>query len=246
MDVELDPKSGAEKPLPPVWSTGIKEPDPRGITMLTCVVALLLGIHGLASIRARLDRGFAWSYALSDPAQHRIRQFLQIAITLAAVPALVLLKTRIEAGVAIRSVEYTAFNWVLQIVALILTIWPLGLFVGIWRWRGVAITKAVVAKFAAAILLEVAFVFVCNWWLWDLIAPPAATRPTERAFFFYRSGHLYRGSSPVMPVLLLGAALVLLPGEPLRTIHLLQASYPAVTRCRPGASLSGTRKRLAA
>jgi hypothetical protein len=210
MDVAIDQKSGEEKAFPPVWSVGIKEPDPRGITILTCILALLLGIHGLASMRARLDRGFAWSYALSDPAQHRIRQVLQIVITLSAVPALVLLKTRIEAGVAIRSVEYTVFNWILQIIAVLLTLRPLGLLVGLWQWPAAANKKGTAeVKFAAAILSEAGFVFACNWWLWDLIAPPAGIRPTERAFFFYRSGHLFCGCSPVLSVILLGGAVVL-------------------------------------
>ena len=49
----------------------------------------------------------------------------------------------------------------------------------------------------------------CNLWLWDVIAPSANKWPSERAFFFYRSGHLLSGSAPVLPVLLLGGALVM-------------------------------------
>jgi hypothetical protein len=209
MEVDID-KNGLEKPLPPVMSRGILEPDPLGVNVVTGIIALLLAFHGFACLRARLDRGFAWSYALSDSAHHRFRQILQIAITLSAVPALVLLKTRIEAGVAIRGVPYTAANWVLQIIALLLTIWPMAYLVGLRPWPTTLPEKILAGvRLVLGICMEGVFVFACNWWLWGLIAPPANKWPTERAFFFYRSGHLFSGNSPTLPILLLGGALVL-------------------------------------
>jgi hypothetical protein len=236
-------EDGHEKPLPPVVANGIIESDPLSITLATCILALLLLWHGLACVRARLDRGFAWGYALSDEDHVKRKLVLQAAIALAAIPALVLLKIPIEAGVAIRHWPYTVFNWGIQIVAVLLATWPMLLLFGVRPWPALDKTFRTEAKLcwekrkepeflkrAASLPWWAGFktlpwragckslgwflaagltLWVVNKWLWDLIAPGASEWPTERAFFFYRSGHLFCGSSPSLPLLLLGGALVL-------------------------------------
>jgi hypothetical protein len=217
-----------------VVAKGIRETDPLSITLATCVLALLMLWHGLACVHARLDRGFAWSYAISNE-DHVVRKLvLQSAISLTAIPALVLLKVPIESGVAIRTWHYTCMNWALQIVAALFATWPLLLLFGVRPWP--PLDETLVPKVGAWLknlmdlgflkgakrlpwwaglktllwlLVAAAFLLIINKWLWEVFAPRASQWPTERAFFFYRSGHLFCGSSPSLSLLLLGGALVL-------------------------------------
>lgn len=202
-------EDGHEIKLNTFETQGIHEPTPNGILIATCLVALLLAAHGLACFRARLDRTYAWAYALADEKHHGMRLRLQMALTLVAVPALVLLKTPTEAGIFIRGHYYTAFNWLLQCLAVLLACWPLAQLTVVSPWpKGRPVKIAPWIQFGWRILALLTLWFACNQWLWDAIAPSANKWPSERAFFFYRSGHLFSGSAPVLPVLLLGGAVV--------------------------------------
>lgn len=188
---------------------GIHESTPIGIVIAACLIALLLGAHGLACFHARLDRTYAWTYALADEKHHRLRLCLQMALALSAVPALVLLKTPNEAGIFIRDHSYTAFNWFVQFLAVLLACWPLAQWVGLWPWPAVCREKIEAwMEFGWRLMLVLVLWFACNRWLWDAIAPSMNKWPSERAFFFYRSGHLFGGSAPVLPLLLLAGAVV--------------------------------------
>ena len=188
---------------------GIVEPISRSLVVGVGIITFLLALHGLACFRARLDRAFAWSYALVDNAHHRLRLVLQCAITLSAVAALVLLNPPPQAGVMMHGKAYTAGVWGLQFVALVLTWKPLAQLSGVLPWpEGSARRRSPIILMTLLGLLELLFAVACNLWVWDLIAPAAENWPTERAFFFYRSAHLLCGSAPTLPVLLLGGALV--------------------------------------
>jgi hypothetical protein len=237
-------EDGHEVQLDAVKTTGIQELTPNSILIAACLIGFLLVAHGLACLRARLDRTYAWAYALADEKHHAMRLRLQMALTLAAVPALVFLKTPSEAGIYIRGPYYTDFNWALQAAAVLLACWPLAQLARPWPWRKGRLSKIEASATAAppisshigppissaspaypqaplpksqlrasmqfgwklAVLL--AFWFACNKWLWDAIAPSVDKWPSERAFFFYRSGHLFGGSAPVLPLLLLGCAVM--------------------------------------
>jgi hypothetical protein len=236
--------------------TGIQQAIPRSLPIVTALIALLLAWHAVACFRARLDRGFAWSYAFSDARHQPQRLLLQIAVMLIVVPSLVLLKTPIWGGVEIRDGWYTGLNWTLQVLAALLAVRPWLLLLAedsksadsklrrrknewkklLEKYREARRPKTEAAEEAAkpapfqaglgSLLREGAriwrdeiwrtavwlalmggYLWLCNGLLWWAIAPPASAWPTERAFFFYRSGHLFSGSSPALPLLLLGAAL---------------------------------------
>jgi hypothetical protein len=253
--------------------TGIQQPIPRSLPIVTALIALLLAWHAVACFRARLDRGFAWSYAFSDVRHQPQRLLLQIAVMLTVVPSLVLLKTPIWGGVEIRDGWYTSLNWTLQVLAVLLAVRPWLLLLAedsrsadsklrkrknewtelLEKYREAKLpqseetdkTKEAAPGEASAgsgakadkasgrptyglrrllregailwrdeiwrtllwLALMGGYLWLCNGLLWWAIAPPASAWPTERAFFFYRSGHLFSGSSPALPLLLLGAAL---------------------------------------
>ena len=202
-------EDGHEIKLSTYKTQGIHESTPNSILIAACLISLLLAAHGLACFRARLDRTYAWVYALADERHHRLRLRLQKALALAAIPALVLLKTPFETGIFIRGPRYTAFNWLLQSFAVLLACWPLAQLSGISPWPKASQKKFKAwIQFCLRLLMVLIFWFACNRWLWDAIAPSVNRWPSERAFFFYRSGHLFSGSSPVLPVLLLAGAVV--------------------------------------
>jgi hypothetical protein len=207
-------EDGHEIPLKAFETQGISESAPIGIIIAACLIAFLLAAHGLACIRARLDRTYAWAYALADEKHHGLRLRLQIVLALAAVPGLVLLKPPIEAGIVIPDPHvsgfyYIVFNWLLQIVAVLLACWPLAQLTGAAPWPKTRPEKMDASiQFGWRLLMLLVLWFACNRWLWDTLAPSVNKWPSERAFFFYRSAHLFSGSAPVLPVLLLAGAVV--------------------------------------
>jgi hypothetical protein len=179
------------------------EPVNLQMDLAAAVIALLLFYHGVACFRARIDRHFAWVYALADKDHHTPRLVLQAVLPLLAVPALVLLYPPADAGTLVSGV--IAFRWCLFLLLLAACFFSssalmrlsmpgkVGKRVFWWSTAGCTIVLA---------LLTWQF---SDWVLSYCIAPPQS-QPSTRGFFFLRNMHLLSGSSPALVLLLLLAA----------------------------------------
>jgi hypothetical protein len=243
---------------------GIREPNPRSITLFTFLFAVLLLVHGLACVRAWLDRGFAWSYALGHK-DHRGGRFgLQVAITLAVIPGLVLLKVPHSVNIHVNTLPYTLFNLGLQGLAVLLAMWHVLAYGTGDAWPGSLLehtpaidqhgnplckasartvaktwwreTRAAVVKERRFLALWLGMIGVgvvlCNTLLWSIIAPSAERWPTERIFFLYRSAHLFCGSAPTLPLLLLGGAFVVYLVSHFNRLIFHEDRFPMLPSCR--------------
>ena len=195
--------------LPKVTAVGVHEHAPRSAKVLMLIVALLLVWHGAACLYCRLDRDFAWSYALAEKAHMKARLALQTGLALLALPVLDLLDPISLPDMSVRSTEFLVIDLMLQVLALLVAAIPVYLWLGdgAWqlsreaqrkRWQGMAWRMAVGVALACGL----------HWLVWLLILPSATAMPTERAFFLYRSGYVFSGSSPALPLLLLLAAIM--------------------------------------
>ena len=213
-------------------SNGISEADSRSITLATCVIALLLLWHGFACIRARLDRGFAWSYASSDRAHFVRRLGLQACITLFAIPALVLLKIPKEAGIDITSPKTASINWTLQIFAALLATWPILQLAKALPWP-TCVDEMLRAGMKLLVWcgFVIGYIVLLNEFLWKVISPSSKSFPSEHTFFLYRSGHLFCGSSPTLPILLLGGALVVYMISAFERMVFYKPRIPTLPEC---------------
>ena len=70
---------------------GVSTDLPLQTKLLVAGIGVLLLWHAAACALARLDRRFAWSYALADAEHHKRRLALQILLSMLAVPALMVL-----------------------------------------------------------------------------------------------------------------------------------------------------------
>jgi len=201
------PEAGALN-LPPVSQQAVRAAAGIDVTtvipavkLAMAMIAVLLVWHGLAFWWARLDRQFAWTYALAEQEHFPCRLLLQALVSVSALPALSLLWIPWIAGL---SEQHGGFRWCLiglQALAVVLATWPaLRWFCGkvpslsceqvLWRTSGVLAGVAALA-------------WLVDNFLWRAFAPPEFT---ERLFFLYRNTQLLSGSSPALTLgLLLGA-----------------------------------------
>ena len=195
--------------LPAVTAVGVHEHAPRSAKVLMAIMGLLLLWHGAACLYCRLDRNFAWSYALAETDHLKWRLSLQIGLALLALPVFDLLDPLILPDMSVRTTEFIVMDVCLQGLALVVTAIPLYLWLGKGAWKLDAQKQrtrwiGMTWRLALGALLAVGL----HWLVWFLIAPPSSM-PTERAFFLYRSSYIFSGSSPALPLLLLLGALAI-------------------------------------
>jgi hypothetical protein len=171
------------------------------VKLVAALIAVLLAWHGAPCWRARLDRRFAWTYALAE-AEHRCyRLGLQALMSACAIPALGLLWIPSMPGLIIQHGTFRTCIVALQFGAALLATWPaLRWFCGSVPFRGRA---RPLLKAAGVMVGLAALIFVVDNYLWKLITP---LDYTERLFFLYRNSQLLCGSSPALTLGLLLAA----------------------------------------
>lgn len=183
---------------------GISAELPFQLKLLVGIIAGLLLCHALACGFSRLDRRFAWSYALADAAQRNHRLFVQVVLSFCAVPALWILCVPKAQGFALHSSSFTAVIIFFQLLAVSTAAWS------VLRWwaggHPKASTSARRATFLAALFALGVLALVADLCLWPLIEPSATS---ERALFLYRSVLATPGISPSLTLLLLGSGLAL-------------------------------------
>jgi hypothetical protein len=195
------------KPAQTILETnGIQEPLALPIKLVTAFIALLLFWHGAAILRSRIDRRFGWTYALADE-EHRVKRLcLQAAVSFAAIPALAVLWIPHSEHLDVQPITFQICLFGLQLIAILLVMWsPYNLLRGV---NGPAESECVtfVFKLIGVLVCLCLTTVAIDYFVWDLVAPSTQT-PTERIFFLYRSSMLLCGSSPVLTVLLMFAAI---------------------------------------
>ncbi len=195
--------------------------NPRGLVedtalpskIVATLIFLLLNLHGIATSLCSLHRPFAWSYALADRQQHRVRIALQALLPLLAIPAASLLFIPHLPDLSVQSSSFRLYLWIIQFFAVFVAcVGPYKFFRPWPSLQGTppsrsAWTRALIAVGSTA-AMGLLLILLCHLFGWTWIAPSKST-PSERIFFFYRSAHLLSGSSPALPLLLLVAALAL-------------------------------------
>ncbi len=171
------------------------------VKLAAALIGLLLVWHGAALFWARLDRRFAWTYALAEAEHRPYRLGLQALVSACAIPALGLLWLPRMEGLSAQHGAFRAILIALQVLAALLATWPaLRWFCGEVPHPG---RRRVLLKTLAVLVGLGALIFVADRWLWSWIAPGYYT---ERLFFLYRNTQLLCGSSPALTLgLLLGA-----------------------------------------
>jgi hypothetical protein len=171
--------------------------------VIAAAIALMILCHGTACVWARLDRRFAWIYALADEEYRTPRLLFQAALSFIAVPALGLLRIPASEGLV---VQPCAFQWciaLLQAASCLLTAYAIArVFMGPHRTGCEVLFVIIMLIFMALSLL---LGWITNLNLWEILAP-SADRSSERLFFLYRSSQLLSGSSPALVLLLLTGA----------------------------------------
>lgn len=206
-----------------------KSTRPRGVAewtslsskMVATGIMLLLVLHGAACMLSRLHRPFAWSYALADKEQHRVRILLQAVLPLLAIPALSLLLIPPMPYFSVQSPGFEIYLKLIQAVAVIVACIGPAMYLltssELAAWlehlrrgsRPPRLPLPILLRMAACLLALVAglvLVYECHHHLWSAVAPGVRT-PAEHVFFLYRSASLLCGSSPALTLLLLLAAI---------------------------------------
>ena len=178
--------------------------------LVVAFVALALFWHGLACIFGRIDRRFAWVYALADAEYHARRLWIQASLSFAAIPALSLVLVPSVTGFTVNVGNFRWVIWILWFIAWALTCWP------IIQWSTLrprksatpptemqCMTRTLIVGSIVAILA-----FVAIKGIWPLIQP-RTRESTEQIFFYYRNSLMQPGISPSLTLLLLLAALAI-------------------------------------
>ena len=231
-DVPTDPRTGKE--LPATFNAShIVEAPSQPLKVIAALLLSLVVWHGVACLRCRLDRPFAWTYARAERQQDGLRLLARAVLSLVGMLALSLLYLPDQQPVkdgSIFSVESNRFHLFL-IAGMILA----ALLSSLSIWKAVQVHtrkqeraphlptpqdalqslanlfKTLVAYPHAFLVSSVyfmgllTFLALSRWNIWWVFAP-SLQNPSERIFFIYRASLPLSGASPLLPLLLMGGA----------------------------------------
>ena len=194
---------------------------------------MLLLWHGIACIRCRVDRPFAWTYARAERKQDALRLLVRATLSLLGMLALAVLyipdQQTFPSGSSFR-VESDAFHRCLVAAELLaalissLAVWTAVQIRTRAQRRGPPLTppqnvlqnivyvgKTLLAYPRALTVASIYFgglfilLALSKWNLWWLFTP-WTNHPSEKIFFLYRASLPLSGASPILPLLLITAA----------------------------------------
>ena len=115
----ISPPDGTRPP------PGVSAELPLQTKLLVTVIAAMLLWHGFACIFSRMDRRFAWSYALADASQRTPRLLVQSLLSFSAVPALRVLLVPSATGFSVNIWRLWLWVALLQILSIVLSVWAI-------------------------------------------------------------------------------------------------------------------------
>ena len=230
-DVPTDSKTGLELPAR-FRSTHIVEPPSLPLKVIASLLLCLLLWHGVACLRCRIDRPFAWTYARAEREQDRLRLFIKAGLSFLGMLALSLLylpdqqPAKDGTILSMESLHFHLFLIAGMIMAAFLSslsIWKAVQVHSLKRQRPPQLTpprnawesainlfKTLVAYPRAFSVSSVYFLGIllllafARWNIWWIFSP-SVQYPSEKTFFIYRASLPLSGASPLLPLLLMAA-----------------------------------------
>ena len=104
---------------------GVSAELPLQTKLLVAAIGAMLLWHGFACLFSRMDRRFAWSYALADASQRTPRLLVQSALSFAAIPALRILLVPASNGFTVHAWRLGLAVALLQVLSIALSAWSI-------------------------------------------------------------------------------------------------------------------------